>query len=115
MDHLYKSHSVLSTTDQLLHYLQGLEAPLSVPAELPAWRGFLQMEEHLTFSSPPPEVQVAPCSLSSSLSFIISFTLPRYNLDSILERRDITLPKKDPSSQSYVFFQYSCMDVRVEL
>ena len=37
------------------------------------------------------------------------------NLDNILKSRDITLPKKDPSSQSYVFFQYSCMDVRVEL
>ena len=37
------------------------------------------------------------------------------NLDSILKSRDITLPKKSPSSQGYDFFQWSCMDVRVGL
>ena len=37
------------------------------------------------------------------------------NLDSILKSRDITLPKKGPSSQSYDFFQSSYRDVRVGL
>ena len=41
------------------------------------------------------------------------------NLDSILKSRDITfsrpLTDKGPSSQGYGFFQWSCMDVRVEL
>ena len=37
------------------------------------------------------------------------------NLDSIFKSRDITLPKKVPSSQSYGFFQWSFMDVRVGL
>ena len=35
------------------------------------------------------------------------------NLDSILKSRDIT--DKGPSSQSYDFFPWSCMDVRVGL
>ena len=35
------------------------------------------------------------------------------NLDSILKSRDIT--NRGPSSQSYGFFQWSCMDVRVGL
>ena len=37
------------------------------------------------------------------------------NLDSILKIRDISLPKKCPSSQGYGFFQGPCMDVRVGL
>ena len=37
---------------------------------------------------------------------------PMTNLDSILKSRDITL--LGPSSQSFGFFQWSCMDVRVE-
>ena len=37
------------------------------------------------------------------------------NTDSIFKSRDITLPKKVPSSQSYGFFQWSFMDVRVGL
>ena len=35
------------------------------------------------------------------------------NLDSILKNRDNA--EKGPSSQGYVFFQWSCMDVRVGL
>ena len=37
------------------------------------------------------------------------------NLDSILKIRDISLPKKCPSSQGYGFFQGPCMDVRAGL
>ena len=36
------------------------------------------------------------------------------NLDSILKRRDISLSKKSIKSRLW-FFQWSCMDVRVEL
>ena len=36
------------------------------------------------------------------------------NLDSILKSRDITLPTKVCQSRLW-FFQWSCMDVRVEL
>ena len=36
------------------------------------------------------------------------------NLDSILKSRDITLPTKVPQSK-LLFFQWSCMDVRVGL
>ena len=36
------------------------------------------------------------------------------NLDSILKSRDITLPTKSVWSRLW-FFQWSCMDVRVEL
>ena len=35
------------------------------------------------------------------------------DLDSVLKSRDITLQNKGPSSQSYGFFQQSCMNVRV--
>ena len=37
------------------------------------------------------------------------------NLDSILKSRDITLPTKVHLSQSFGFFEQSCMDVRVGL
>ena len=37
------------------------------------------------------------------------------NLDIILKSKDITLLTKVPSSQSYRFFQESCVDVRVRL
>ena len=37
------------------------------------------------------------------------------NLGSILKSKDITLLTKVPSSQSYRFFQESCVDVRVRL
>ena len=36
-------------------------------------------------------------------------------LDSVLKSRDITLPNKGPSSQSYGFSSSPCMDVRVGL
>ena len=36
------------------------------------------------------------------------------NLDNILKSRDINFANKGLSSQSYGFFQWSCMDVRVE-
>ena len=37
------------------------------------------------------------------------------NLDSILKSRDITLPTKVRLVKAIVFFQWSCMDVRVGL
>ena len=37
------------------------------------------------------------------------------NLDSILKSRDITLPTKVHQVKAMVFFQWSCMDVRVGL
>ena len=37
------------------------------------------------------------------------------NLDSILKSRDITLPTKVCLVKAMVFFQWSCMDVRVGL
>ena len=37
------------------------------------------------------------------------------NLDSILKRRDVTLPAKVHLVKAMVFPQYSCMDVRVGL
>ena len=37
------------------------------------------------------------------------------NLDSILKKQSYYFANKGPSSQGYVFFQWSCMDVRVGL
>ena len=37
------------------------------------------------------------------------------NLDNILNSRDITLPRKVHLVKAMVFFQYSCVDVRVGL
>ena len=39
----------------------------------------------------------------------------RTNLDSILKNRDITLPTKVSLVKAVIFFQWSCMDVRVGL
>ena len=36
------------------------------------------------------------------------------NVDSVLKSRDITLPTKDCLVRAMVFFQWACMDVRVE-
>ena len=75
MDHAHRSHSVLPSTDQLLH------SPLSpwnsfwVPADFPNWevRGFLCVQELLLTFGSPPGVLVPSHFL---FSFFLSFILP---------------------------------------
>ena len=77
-DHLCRSYSVLSATDQLFHApLTASDAPLLSQLISSSVRGLPQIQEPLLCFSSSPSAQIPSCFLSSSFS-LLSFVLPSY-------------------------------------